>query len=90
MAKASDLRNKMGTGGVGGMAGSVGGFGNIPAKAPASVIVPSEKDADVRKDKDREDHEHERNTHHNSSHTTGGKAAKPLGGAGGAAGRPKV
>jgi hypothetical protein len=75
MAKASDLRNKLGTGGITGGSGQpkVNPFAAPPVD-PSTIAESLQKEQDHKIDKGHEIR----------------KAHKPLGGAGGAGGRPKV
>lgn len=81
MAKASDLRNKLGTGGTSG--GSLGA-GGVTNKANPFTLTPQEEK------KEKEIDPHIKSGEIDKGHDARKGAHKSLGGAGSAGGRPKV
>lgn len=81
MAKASDIRNKLGTGGATGGPLGAGGITNKPT--PFTLTPPEEKH-------EKEIDPHIKKGEFDKGHDVGKNAHKSLGGAGSAGGRPKV
>ena len=81
MAKASDLRNKIGGNMGGTTGGSLGAGSNKPN--PFTLTPPEEKN-------EKEIDPHIKKGEFDKGHDVGKNAHKTLGGAGGAGGRPKV
>lgn len=84
MAKASDLRNKLGTGGATSGPLGAGGSGGITNKPNPFTLTPQEDK------KEKEIDPHIKSGEINKGHDVSKGAHKSLGGAGSAGGRPKV